>query len=139
MRVSLEFDGIEELSGQLKQNARLDDVRDVVKMSGAELQKKAMRKAPVDTGNLKRQITLSIEDDGMAAVVEPETEYAFYLEFGTGLYAEKGMGRKTPWVYYNDKLGHYVRTHGMASQPFMRPAFYEQRNVFIKDLMRLME
>ena len=55
----------------------------VVKAYAAKLQQEAMRKAPVDTGNLKRSIMLNIAEDGMEATVTATAEYAAYVEYGT--------------------------------------------------------
>ena len=60
--------------------------------------------------------------------VGTNTEYAPYVEFGTGIYAESGLGRKTPWRYYSPRMGRFVRTVGMKPKPFLRPAFDSQRN-----------
>ena len=51
--------------------------------NGGEMQQKAMEYAPVDTGFLKRAISLSIEDNGMTAIVRSEADYAGYQEWGT--------------------------------------------------------
>ena len=36
--------------------------------------------------------------------------------------AEGGKGRRTPWVYWSDRLGRFVRTVGNVAQPYLRPA-----------------
>jgi len=74
------------------------------------MQKKAQRNAPVDTGNLKNNIGLEISDGGMTATVEPTAEYAPYVELGTRF---------------------------MEAQPFLKPAFEEQKKQFEKDLKEL--
>lgn len=49
-----------------------------------------------------------------------------YVEFGTGIHAEKGDGRKTGWFYVDDKgEGHYTR--GNKPHPFLRPALTKNR------------
>ena len=109
MEVKLE--GMDELIKKLKKNVKLDDVRKIVKYRGSELQRSAMRLAPVDTGTLYRGIGLDIKDSGMTAEVEPTADYAPYVEYGT---------RK------------------MSAQPFMRPAFRAQKSLFLSDLEKLM-
>ena len=42
----------------------------------------------------------------------------------TGIFAEKGNGRKTPWVW-KDFNGKWHFTRGMAPRPFLRPAVEE--------------
>jgi HK97 gp10 family phage protein len=56
--------------------------------------------------------------------VGTDLEYAPYIEFGTGIYAEKGDGRKTPWVY-EDAAGEIHWTVGARPHPYLRPAFDE--------------
>nr|DAI70788.1 MAG TPA: hypothetical protein [Bacteriophage sp.] len=43
------------------------------------------------------------------------------FELGTGIFAEKGNGRKTPWVW-KDFNGKWHFTRGMAPRSFLRPA-----------------
>lgn len=104
--------GMEKLQKKLKQNVRMDDVKRVVRHNGAEMQAKAQRNAPVDTGYLKRSIGLEITDGGMAAEVEPTADYAPYVELGTRF---------------------------MEAQPYLKPAFDEQKEKFKKDMKKLVE
>lgn len=73
---------------------------------------------PVDTGRLRGSITYSV--DGDDCYIGTNVEYAPYIEFGTGQYAEEG-GRQTPWSYVDGK-GDWHYTHGSKPQPFLRPA-----------------
>ena len=102
--------GIEKLQKKLKKNVQMEDVKRVVRHNGAEMQEKAQRNAPVDTGTLKRSIGLEITDSGMAAEVEPTAEYAPYVELGTRF---------------------------MEAQPYLKPAFDEQKEKFRKDMKKL--
>ena len=68
---------------------------------------------------------IEADDNHVIDDVGPSTTYAPYLEYGTGIYAEGGKGRKTPWVYFSNKLGHFVTTSGMRAQPFIRPTVAE--------------
>lgn len=104
--------GIEKLQKKLKKNVNMNDVKRVVRHNGAEMQEKAMRNAPVDTGTLKRSIGLEITDGGMSAEVEPTADYAPYPEFGTRF---------------------------MEARPYLKPAFDEQSKKFKKDMNKLVE
>jgi len=53
--------------------------------------------------------------------VGAETLYAPYIEYGTGIYAEAGDGRKGGWRY-KDTKGNWHFTLGMKPQPFIRPS-----------------
>lgn len=103
--------GLKELQVHVAAGMDLDPVREVVKMNGAELQRKAMKNAPVDTGSLKRYIMLSVMDGGLTARINPLMNYSAYQEYGTRY---------------------------MAAHPFMRPALNDQKKQFKADLKRLM-
>ena len=75
--------GIEEISGKLKKNVRLDDVKRAVLTNGAELTRNSQRLAPVDTGRLAGSINLSLEDGGMTAVTRDGVHYGIYNDLGT--------------------------------------------------------
>lgn len=102
--------GAQSLRKALKRNAGMGAVRQAVRQNGAELQAKAQRNAPVDTGTLKRSIGLEIADDGLTAVSAATAEYAPYPEWGTR-YQE--------------------------AQPYMGPAFNEQKERFKQDMRKL--
>jgi HK97 gp10 family phage protein len=104
--------GTNELRKKLQQNSKLDAVKRVVKMNGAELQAKAQRNAPVDTGTLKRSISLVLRDGVLTAESEATAEYAPYVEWGTRF---------------------------MNAQPFMRPAYYAQKEQFKRDLNKIVK
>ena len=75
--------GIEEISGKLKKNVRLDDVKRAVLTNGAELTRNSQRLAPVDTGALAGSINLSLEDGGVTAVTRDGVNYGKYVDLGT--------------------------------------------------------
>ena len=112
----IKFEGLYELQMALKENITLDDVKKVVKQHGSQLQRGTQRKADFkkgyQTGATKRSIGLEITDGGMTAEVEPGTDYAAYVELGT---------RK------------------MSAQPFVKPAWEEQKEKFKNDLDKLMK
>jgi len=110
--MGVKFTGINELQAKLKKNTNLDAVRKVVKQNGSELQQKAQRNAPVDTGTLKRGIGLEIQNAGMTAKSEAGTEYAPYVEWGTRY---------------------------MDAQPYMKPAYNQQKEQFKRDLDKLVK
>lgn len=110
--MGFKFTGINELTSALKKKTSLEAARRVVMQNGAELQARAQRNSPVDTGNLKRSIGLEIKDGGLTARSEATAEYAPYVEWGTRY---------------------------MDAQPFMKPAFNEQKEQFKRDMDRLVK
>lgn len=86
--------------------------------------------APVDGGELRDKISHRIVSKGtygdIVGQVGSPTDYAFYVEYGTGEHAENGRGRKGGWVYKGTN-GKWYFTKGQVSQPYMRPAFRRNR------------
>ena len=78
----------------------------------------------VRTGNLRASIqTETFVEDGIpTSETGPTAEYAPYVEYGTGIYAADGSGRKTPWRY-KDEEGKWHVTSGQEAQPFAEPGF----------------
>lgn len=102
--------GFDKLEAKLKRNMDLGAVRARVRKNGSEMHEKAQKNAPVDSGNLKRNIGLDITDNGMTAEVESTADYAAYVEYGTRF---------------------------MEAQPYLKPAYDEQKKKFIRDLNEL--
>lgn len=81
----------------------------------------AKKLCPVDTGNLRNSITHVVDEQEPAAIIGTDSEYGAHVELGTGIYAEGGGGRPTPWVY-QDAKGNWHYTRGNKAQPFLKPA-----------------
>lgn len=100
------------------------------------VEREAKMKAPRDTGDLARSITSKVETSGgeVEGTVFTPLYYAPYVEYGTGLFAEDGDGRKdVPWNYQDDE-GNWHSTSGQKPQPFMRPALDENREEILRIL-----
>lgn len=84
--------------------------------------------ARVDSGELRDKIDHRITFKGNVKVgqVGSPNIHAFYVEFGTGEFAENGAGRKGGWVYKHPD-GRWMFTYGMKPKPFLRPAFRGSR------------
>lgn len=86
---------------------------------------------PKDTTDLMGSIVKNVDNSTLIGSVSTNSEYAVYVEFGTGRYAENGNGRKTPWFYEDaNGVGHW--TAGMRPQPYMRPALNNNKEKLIK-------
>lgn len=129
MSVNFEFRGLDKLQQKLKTVAKMQEVEQLVEKHGAEMQKKAVKNAErfrghyegrgskkhfvKPTGATKRSISVnSSKLDRFKYRVAPGTEYAVYVELGT---------RK------------------MSAQPFIKPAFDQQKELFKRDLERLVK
>ena len=64
----------------------------------------------VDTGAMRNSITHEVDNGDGKVYVGTNNEYAIYNEYGTGIYADNGNGRKTPWRYVDAHgEGHWTR------------------------------
>ena len=78
---------------------------------------------PVDTTALITSLDYVVDESEMSVTVGVNTDYAIYVEFGTGEYAENGNGRKGGWAYVDEDTGKTIFTMGMHPQPYMRPGY----------------
>lgn len=97
----------------------------------------AKKLCPVDTGNLRNSITHVVDEQKPAVIIGTDSEYGGYVELGTGIYAEGGGGRPTPWVY-QDANGNWHYTRGNKANPFLKPALADHtqtyKNIFEDEL-----
>ena len=93
----------------------------------------AKKKAPKDTGALRRSITSKVENTGSETqgVVFTPLENDPYVEYGTGMLDEKGGRKNVPW-YYKDEEGKWHRSSGQHPHPYMRPALNENREEVLR-------
>lgn len=129
---------IKNLDGVLEAIEAMGDVSELKQALGkacAIVERSAKEKAPKDTGELRRSITSKVEGGSgrLEGVIYTPLEYAPYVEYGTGLFAESGGRKDVPWNYKDDK-GEWHRTSGQHPQPFMRPALNENREQIMKIL-----
>lgn len=90
------------------------------------VQTHARKNAPKDTGNLRRSIDFTVDDDGTEGTIYVGADYAPYVEYGTGIYATKGGGRQTPWAYEGSQG--WATIKGTKAQPFLEPALNQSRS-----------
>lgn len=84
------------------------------------------REAPVDTGNLRRNITYKVQPDGSQSEVKAGTNYAIYQEEGTGIYGKRGTyitPKRAKFLRFKVKSGEYVfarKVKGVRGKWFMK-------------------
>ena len=132
--MEINITGLTELTQKLDSLLDIDELSDGMKKSCALIERSAKEKVPVQTGELRRSITSKVENNGreVTGTVYTPLEYAPYIEYGTGLFAEKG-GRPTPWSY-QDYKGEWHTASGQPPQPYMRPALDENRTTILEIL-----
>ena len=122
--MNVEFEGAEKLMARLDKMSNEAALKKSLETAALLVERSAREKAPKDTGALRRSIRSKVE--GLEGIIYTPLEYAPYIEYGTGLFAE-GNGRKdVPWNYQDDK-GNWHSTSGLKPQPFMRPSLDENR------------
>lgn len=113
MKIKLEAKGIEETVANIRKlSPELKrEISQQVAKSALNIQKGAKERCPVDTGALRNSITVDFYGQ-MSAEIAPHMPYAPYVEFGT---------RK------------------MKAQPYLFPAFEEERPKFEAGLKKAIE
>lgn len=133
---TIEFRGINEIFRELKEIEDVKSYEKALQKACMLVERSAKQKAKKGrTGELRNSITSKVETDGdeLRGVVYTPLEYAPYVEFGTGLFAEEGGRTDVPWNY-QDEQGNWHTTSGMQPMPFLRPALNENRAEILRIL-----
>lgn len=137
MTVIAKLEGLEKLPELIEKHIDKEQAVRSMGIACAFVEGEAKKLAPKGSGDLRRSITSKVDVEGRSVIgtVFTPLEYAPYVEFGTGLFAEGGNGRKdVPWCYQDDE-GEWYSTIGMHPHPFLRPALIENREKIEKILM----
>lgn len=116
--ISITIQGSNELIAAMQKLEKMDDVKRIVKASGARLQSDTQRRMVAaynrgySTGATRRSTTLQISDGGLTATVAPHTKYFPYLELGTRF---------------------------MTAKPTLQPAFAKESMKFVQELKGLVK
>lgn len=128
--MSIKFEGIKDIEKSLDNIADTSNIAAALGKACALVERTAKQNAPKGNGALRNSITSTVEGD--KGIVYTPLEYAPYVEYGTGLFAEGGNGRKdVPWSYQDEK-GEWYTTEGMQPHPFLRPALEENRAEIVR-------
>lgn len=134
------IDGMKKLNQRLYKLAEGKAVADAMGKCLALVEGESKENCPVQTGELRRSITSRMKQEPtlIQGEVFSDKEYAIYTHQGTGIYAENGDGRDTPWSY-QDADGNWHTTLGQHPNPFMERALDENKEKclqYIKDSIR---
>lgn len=136
--MSIEFDGLDDVMKMLDKpfnqaTLNLALMRACLVVEGAA---RINAQSFAKTGELAGSIASKIEE-GQGIVYTP-LEYAPYVEYGTGLFAEEGGRTDVPWSYQDDE-GEWHTTSGRPPHPFMRPALDQNKEkvkkVFLEGML----
>ena len=119
-KTAIKFEGLYELQQGLQKRLNLDAVKTVVQKNGDQLNEKMKRNASpggafkkgYSRGDTRDSINTEILDNGLTASVGPTMEYDPYVEFGTRF---------------------------MEAEPFIKPAWEAQKEVFKSDMDKLVK
>ena len=136
-----------------------------LKEAGTYVQGAARMLAPADSGYLRNNIFLSVQEDdsGMEATVYTNVQYAPYVEFGTGPRGAQNHNGISPnvtvaytmepwwihesqidpavaeryhWMYIDTEDGRFYKCEGQPAQPFMYPALHDNTQTILDILKR---
>lgn len=121
-----------DLKIELKLNKALDALDETANLALeeaiGELESQTKRNTKVKTGKTKASWEHKVDSDKHEAYVGSNYENAIWEEFGTGIYAQNGNGRKdVPWTYRDEK-GQWHRTSGKKPRRALQRAFKSTKN-----------
>lgn len=105
---------------------------------GQQAEGYAKEASRVDTGRLRNSIAHTYDAGEKAVYIGSNLEYAVYNEVGTGIYAEGGGGRKTPWIYV-DEDGVWHRTVGMKPKHMLKRAASEHTDEYERLIIEMLK
>lgn len=133
----IEMIGADNIIKQLTDIANNENITQAINDSCLLVEHSAKQKAPKGNGELRRSITSRVESSNeseIQGIIYTPLFYAPYVEYGTGLFAENGNGRKeVPWSY-KDAKGEWHSTSGQPPSPYLRPALEENREQIVEQI-----
>lgn len=107
--------------------------------ASGELISQTARNSRVKTGKTKGSYEANIDEDAGVAYIGSNYENAIWEEFGTGIYAVNGDGRKdVPWTYYDEQGEKHVTFGKHPNRPFWN-AFQSLQAKIIKRAEEIMK
>lgn len=158
----MSVDGARDLENKLDKLAQIT-IRKQVGEAIAYVRSVAVRRCPVNDGELRQSIFISVknESDVVQGICFTNKDYAPYVEFGTG---PKGQAQHTgiypnanpvytqsPWWIHESQVnketaekygwfsidtpqGRFYQCTGQPAQPFMYPALKDSEDKILKDM-----
>ena len=103
--------------------------------ASGELEAQVKRNTKVDTGKTKGSWEHVVHEHKLEAEVGSRYKNGLWEEFGTGIYALNGNGRKTKWVYKTPD-GKYHTTVGKKPRRALYNAYNTKKNQIINEAKR---
>ena len=102
--MSIEIDGLNGVIVNLEELMSTEQMQAALGMACALVERSAKMKAPKGKegdGHLRRSIESRVEQ--LSGIVFTTLEYAPYVEYGTGIFAEVQGRQDVPWIYRDEK------------------------------------
>lgn len=133
--MSVKIEGLDGVMDAISDIADGGELKKALGKACALVEGEAKKNAPKGNGELRRSIESRVEENGgdLVGVVSTPLEYAPYVEYGTGLFAEESGRKDVPW-HYKDEKGEWHTTRGQKPQPYLRPALHENRENILRIL-----
>lgn len=147
-RVSIK--GVDRLTQRFNKIANME-LRGAVNKATQLVHGQAKDLAPTNKngggGLLRESIHMQVKatSKGLEGRVYTNTEYAAYVEFGTGVtgngtypYKVEGLSltyKDKGWAYFDEDKGEWIYTKGQKAQPYMYPAL-KQNEKAIKKILK---
>jgi HK97 gp10 family phage protein len=133
---TLELKGLQQTLNKLQKvdNQISKEVDAELLASALNIESKASKMAPVDTGRLRNSITY--RDAGkLRYEIVAQTRYAPYVEFGTGKLVQIPAGLET---YAAQFKGKGIRQINRSARPFMFPALFSERKPLLENIKKVL-
>lgn len=135
----MSIENMDKLLAKLTKLKNMDKaVMDGLELGALRVESDAKISAPSNDGHLRASITHEKDEAKLQVAVGTNLHYAPYVEFGTGVFAAGGDGRKTPWSY-QDAEGNWYTTAGQHPQPFLEPSLEKNKAQIKKDVAKAVE
>ena len=109
-------------------NAINEAVSNALEEVGGEMESQVKRNTKVKTGKTKASWTHQVDEHNKVVYIGSNYENAIWEEFGTGIYAQNGKGRKdVPWTYQSED-GKWHKTKGKKPRRALQNAFNSMKN-----------
>lgn len=104
-------------------NAIDREILNALEEASGEMESQVKRNTKVKSSKTKNSWNHTVDEKNHVAYVGSNYENAIWEEFGTGIYAQNGNGRKdVPWVY-KDEDGKWHSTKGKKPRKALQKAF----------------
>lgn len=115
-RLQIEIRGLKNMEVKLSrwQAKKISAVRALVKKTANNVRRNARRRAPIQTGRLRKSIQVKFGDNKLSAYVRAVAPYSHIVEYGSA-------------------------ATGAQPRPFLQPAFDGQKSKFEQQLRKILE